>query len=287
MKSILVPTDFSELANNAIEVAIEMSRNTKTTIHLLHTVEILHVWDEVSNYMEIDTSKQEGYSYIHIVTDKANEKLKDVKQRIENEGIECVVAVENGKPYEAVLHYIKYNNISLAIMGTKGSTGLSEVVIGSNAQKIIRKSTCPILTIKKDQKEFSFGHIVLASDFHDEKINSNMEYVAKLASYFNSKVTLLFVATPLNFLGEKEISKNIENLAIKSGLENYSIFIHKSESAEEGIMEYSRLVSPDMVAISTHGKGFLRKLFISNTTEYLANHISTPLLSMPIDFIEK
>ena len=58
MKSILVPTDFSELANNAIEVAIEMSRNTKTTIHLLQTVEILHVWDEVSNYLEIDTSKQ-------------------------------------------------------------------------------------------------------------------------------------------------------------------------------------------------------------------------------------
>jgi len=287
MKSILVPTDFSELADNAIEVAIEISKNTKTTIHLLHTVEILHVWDEVSNYMEIDTTKQEGYSYIHIVTDKANEKLNVIKQRIEKQGVDCVVAVENGKPYEAILHYIKYNNISLAIMGTKGSSGLSEVVIGSNAQKIIRKSTCPILTIKGDQEEVSFDNIVLASDFHDEKINANMEYVANMASYFNSKVALLFVATPLNFSSEKEISENIEKLAVKSGLKNYSIVVHKSESAEEGIMEYCQLRTPDMVAISTHGKGFLRKLFISNTTEYLANHLSTPLLSMPINFSEK
>ena len=287
MKSILVPTDFSELADKAIDIAIDFAKNTQTTIHLLHSVEILHVWSEVSNYMDIDTSNQEGYSYMHIVTEKATEKLNQYKSLIEKEGIDCVVAVENGKPYESVLHYIKYNNINLAIMGTKGVSGISEAVIGSNAQKIIRGATCPILTIKKEQESLFFDNILLASDFHDDKINANIDYVKRLASYFNSNITLLFVATPLNFLSESELKGNIDKIAAKSNLENYNIVIHKAASAEEGIMEYCQLKTPDIVAISTHGKGFFRKLFISNTTEYLANHLSTPLLSMPMNFSEK
>lgn len=282
MKSILVPTDFSELADNAVDIAVDIAKNTNTTIHLLHSVEILHVWSEVSNYISIDASSQDGYSYMHIVTDKAMEKLNEMKKVIEKEGVECVAAVENGKPYESVLEYIQNNDISLVLLGTKGASGVAEVVIGSNAQKIIRGANCPVLTMKEKQEQLNFDTIVLASDFNDEKINANMSYVATLASYFESKITLLFVATPLNFLSEEEIENKIKPLAENAGLKNYNIAIHKAASAEEGIMEYCTKNDPGLVAISTHGKGFLRKLFISNTTEYLANHLSTPLLSMPL-----
>lgn len=282
MKNILVPTDFSELADKAIRSAIKIAKNTNTTLHLVHSVEILHVWSELANYKSIETEKHEGYSYIHAVTDKAIEKLQERKSEIEKEGITCIVAVENGKPYESVLNYIEYNNISLVIMGTKGASGVNEVIFGSNAQKIIRNSKCPVLIIKEDQEALNFETIVFASDFHEDKINANIEYVAKLAKYFGAKVTCLFISTPLNFLSENEIQKNVKSLIDKTTLQNYTIEIHKSESAEEGIMEYCMLNPPGLVAITTHGKGFFRKLFISNTTEYLANHLDAPLLSMPV-----
>lgn len=282
MKNILVPTDFSDLAGQAIETAINLAKNTDTTIHLLHSVEILHVWDELSNYMDIGSGNQEGYSYMHVVKDKSKEKLEEFKKQVEDSGVKCIIAVEDGKPYQSVEQYVEYNDISLIVMGTKGTSGVAEMVLGSNAQKIIRNSVCPVLTIKEGNKVGDFGTILLASDFHEDKANDNIDFVVNFGKNFNSKIILLYIATPLNFLNEDELIKDIEDIAQKRNLKNYTVEVHKAESAEEGISEYCLLNHPDVVAITTHGKGWLRKMFISNTTEYLANHLDTPLLSMPM-----
>ncbi len=285
MKKILVPTDFSELADMAMNIAVNLTKDSNTEVHLLHSIEMLHVYDELSNDLMVE-AKGEGYSYMHVATDRAKQRMNEFKIKLEEKGINCSVEVVSGKPYSAVLNYVDDHDINLVIMGTKGSDGLAEIIIGSNAQKIIRNCNCPVLTVKEGSDNFEFKNIVLASDFNEASAINNISYIGRIAEYFEANVTLLFVATPLNFIGQEELEKKIFDLGEKEGLTNFNVEIFKAESAEEGITEYSQLKQPDVVAISTHGRGFLRKLFISNTTEYLANHLSTPLLSMPLDYEE-
>lgn len=279
---IVIPTDFSPLSDKALDAGIQLAMKLNAEVDIIHTIEINHVWEEVADFSKVEGMISGDYSYMHVAKKIAQKKLDAIQEIFEMNKIKANTIILNGKPHHRIVEYVKENKVDLLLMATHGADGLKEVFIGSNAQRIIRNITCPVLTVKEEDN-VDFSSIVFASDFVEDE-EEVLQYIKTFANYFNAKVTLLKVITPLVFTPDKEILESIATIANKIGFKDFQVEIIQSESVEEGITEYCEKNEVSLVTIATHGKGFFRKVFVSNTTEYLANHLDKPLLSIPFHF---
>lgn len=278
---ILVPTDFSPLSDKACDASIELAKKLNAEIVLVHTIEVNHVWEEVADFSKVEGMIDGDYSYMHVAELLAKKKLKAIQEVFSMNDIRSTSEVLTGKPHHSIVDFVKENSIDLVLMATHGADGLKEVFIGSNAQKIIRNSPCPVLTIKEEN--INLNEVLFVSDFNEEE-DQVFSFLKKFTEFFEARVTFLKVITPLVFTAEDEIKESINTVADKNGFTNYKASVIKSESVEEGITAYCELNDIGFVALATHGKGFFRKVFVSNTTEYLVNHLNKPILSIPFQF---
>ncbi len=148
LKKILVPTDFSENSSAALSYAEKLAEKFGAEIHLLHVI---------SN----DTAVAMGSDGFFSVSDEILQELhaavkKKLAETADSVGNSVKVVTQEmieGAPFAEIVRYAKNNNIDLIVLGTHGRTGISHLLIGSVAEKVVRKARCPVLTIPlKDHK---------------------------------------------------------------------------------------------------------------------------------------
>ncbi|WP_310555724.1 universal stress protein, partial [Flavobacterium sp.] len=161
MKRILVPTDFSENAEHALKVAAQIARDTNGEIFLVHMLEL-------PSQMADAVSGGAAVPEIMLFLNKAHEKLEEVLTRDYLEGIKVSEAVKLESAFEGIIKSSKKNNIDLVVMGSHGTSGFQELLIGSTTEKIVRSSEAPVLVIKHDTNNFKTDRFVFASDFSKE-----------------------------------------------------------------------------------------------------------------------
>ena len=166
-------------------------------------------------------------------------------------------------------------------MGSQGASGLQEMFIGSNTEKVVRKSNVPVLVIKKDVEEFSIEDIVFASDFNVES-KSTFQRVIDFAKLFDARIHLLYVNTIHNFNTSENIEKRISDFMKDFDLKNYTANIYNDISIEKGILSFGRNIDADLIALNTHGRSGLSKLFNGSIGEELANHALRPVITFKI-----
>ncbi len=142
MKRILVPTDFSEHAEDALKVAAQIAKKNNSEIIILHMLELPHQTnDAILGGISIPESM--------LFMKKANEMLDQVSEKPYLDGIEVTEIVKMDKPIHGITQISKEHNIDLIVMGSHGSSGVEELFIGSNTEKVVRNSDIPVLVIKK------------------------------------------------------------------------------------------------------------------------------------------
>ncbi len=146
IKTILVPTDFSELSNEAVDYAYSMAKRIDAKMIFLHTLE----WPDHPD--EMTPMYDEGYAFMK---DRANAMLHDLVERAEKEGLEASAALADGVPFVEIIQAARKNNADMIIMGTHGRTGLSHIMMGSQAERVVRQAPCPVLTVKNPQHTFT------------------------------------------------------------------------------------------------------------------------------------
>lgn len=223
MKSILIPTDFSECAYAATEVAVILAKKNNSKIYLLHVVEIpLTSYDTGMNSFE-------NIPETSFMLDHAKDNMsKLIKEPIFN-GIDVSTIVEFDLTYSRITNEAKNRNVDLIVMGSHGASGFQELIVGSNAERVVRFASCPVLTIKEKTKNFSLANIVFASDFKED----NIPFFNKLSTFFSmfdAHIHLLKVNTALNFETTRESRKLIENYLINHEIKNASIHIYNDDS---------------------------------------------------------
>lgn len=143
IKKILFPTDFSEGAMSALPYAVEMAKTYGAKLYLLHVI--------------YDIVTASGLHVPHTSVDKMYEEmLENAQKELERfglkhrEGLNNVeYSVKRGVPYEEILKFAKDNDIDLIVIGTHGRKGLDRVLFGSTAERVVRNSTCPVLTVRE------------------------------------------------------------------------------------------------------------------------------------------
>jgi nucleotide-binding universal stress UspA family protein len=150
LKKILVPTDFSEYSNNALKYGCALSEKFSSELHLLHVLQ-----DLVAMVPEPGLAFPPPGNYMQELQASAEQALKQLPEDGWACGPTVIRATRNGPPFVEIVRYAREHAIDLIVIGTHGRGGLAHMLLGSVAEKVVRKSPCPVLTVRPDQHQFA------------------------------------------------------------------------------------------------------------------------------------
>ena len=274
MKTILVPIDFSTYSQNALKVAAKIAQRNGSEIHLLHMLELpSQMNDAVSSGVPIPE--------IILFIKKAQEKIEQILSQDFLKEISTVQHIKFENAFSGILSYIKENKTDLIVMGSHGISGIDEVLLGSNTEKVVRLSDVPVLVLKKETTEFKGEHFVFASDFSEE-VKKPFQKMLNFTQIFNAKLSLVMICTPNSFKTTALSEQIINDFVSDFTIDNYTITIYNDTNIEKGIINFSRKVGADLIGLSTHGRTGLAHFFTGSISEDLVNHSIRPIITFKI-----
>ena len=146
LKRVLLPTDFSELSSEATKYACALAEQFDAQLHMLHVHENIVV-PEYAMGIDWDKLAREARS-------AAEAQMEEVLDPAWKEAHKVVKATAEGPPFLEIIRYAKERDIDLIVMATHGRSGVSHMLIGSVAEKVVRKAPCPVLTVRPKGHQF-------------------------------------------------------------------------------------------------------------------------------------
>jgi nucleotide-binding universal stress UspA family protein len=273
IKTILVPTDFSKNASNALDYAIALAKKENSKLILLHAFRISYPTSDIPIPVVIEEVSQ--------IQKESEEKLKKLcNEIIKKKKIKCEFICKEGLAMDVVLESLKKKRPDLIVMGTKGASGIKEIILGSNTAKIIEKSNCPVIAVPESASYKGIKKIAFSTNYKESDIAA-LKKLVEIAKDFNSNLSILHVA---NEEYTKETEKGLMQLFIKSvskkikyGKITYQI--KHGKSLEKVMQDYINKESPDIIAMSTLRRNLIEKLFGISITKKMAYHTKVPLLA--------
>jgi nucleotide-binding universal stress UspA family protein len=274
MKRILVPTDFSEHAEDALKVAAQIAKKNDSEVIILHMLELPH---QMNDAILGGVSIPETMLFMK----KANEMLDEVSGRPYLDGIPVTEIVKMDKPIHGITQVSKDYDVDLIIMGSHGTSGIEELLIGSNTEKVVRNSEIPVLVIKKDILDFKAANIVFASDFSVET-KKPFEKLLNFTNFFDSKIHLVTICTPNSFKPTHVIQKAMHEFISEFNIKDYTTQIYNDTNIEKGILNFSNSINADIIGMCTHGRTGFAHFFNGSISEGLVNHAVRPVITLKI-----
>ncbi len=278
MKKILVPTDFSQPAQFAVETATAIARKARAEVILLHIIETpgtesFNVEGEVS--ISDDWNER---LFMRQMIEKAKNKLSIISQGIERDGVSSSYKLRIGDLLHGIHSIITNQQVDLIVMGTSGRSQFEEFVVGSNTEKVVRNAWCPVLTVHQPPSKGDPKNIVYASSLSDSE-GAFSEVVKNAQALYNATVHLVRINTPMNFTSDNAVKPLMEKFARKLHLLNYTINVYNDETEEKGIIHFANSINADLIALATHGRTGFAHLLAGSIAEAVANHSPRPVLT--------
>lgn len=273
MDTILFPTDFSEVANNAFEYALELADHFDTKIVLLHsfhytTSENLYVPDEFMQALKLEEE------------DSAMDSFKEYEQKIQErlgKEVEIEHIVRYGFPADEILKAIKEVEPEIVVMGTKGTSNVLGNMLGSVCSAVIENGDVPVLAVPDEAKYSGITHITYASNFENEDIEI-LHGLMDFARKFEAKLACVHVKTDDNYWDKVQLEFFNKIYQLELQHNEFDFFILNHEEVEQGLNEFVKSNESDILTTLTHHRGIFQKIFNPSLTRKLALHTHTPLL---------
>lgn len=147
IKTILCPIDFSEISAKALEYAVFLASYHNAELLILHVVEQLH---EFEHYQILVLTPQE---LAEKMEKQAYEELNRLTEQIKKT-VKVETVVRQGKPFVEIIKEAKEKDMDLIVMASHGRTGVSHMLMGSVAEKVVRKASCPVLIVRNKNTQF-------------------------------------------------------------------------------------------------------------------------------------
>ncbi len=277
MTKILVPFDFSEQAQNALDFSLGIaSKFDNVGVEVLHVLEVpASTGFGTMGGGEMIPEMENQIFFIELVN-KRKAQLKDLETQYSTQAYSFTTQLKLGNAFKSISESINAENPDLVIMGSKGASGLEEVLVGSNTEKVVRTAKCPVITIKSAVDPSSFKKIVFASDFRDgeKEIPDRIKQLQKL---FDAELYFVIINTPGNFETSRDAIHRIKTFAKKYQFDHVVAEIYNSNSEESGIIEFAQDIDADLIAMATHGRTGFIHLITGSIAEDVVNHAKRPV----------
>ena len=279
MKKILVPTDFSPCADNAINFAVQLAKAGSMEVILMHSYETMG-----SVYVDYMGANKE---HDRVQMDEAGVKLRDIKNDIQQkEGIEVATTMYDGSVSDTLQKAIDERAIDIVIMGTHGASGLQEKLWGSKTGSVIGKCSVPLVVIPTGYKESNPENILFATH-HFEETDKVLNPIFEIATLFGASVQLAV------FSDDDDDNASIV-MEHTRGIKDYEEKLKKKFNADtltanhltgkefmETMQEYITNHKIDVLAMVTHQRNFFDRIFNPSITKKMAYQTTVPLLVIP------
>ena len=274
MKRILVPYDSSKVSEHALDFACQIADKVGSEIMLLNVIE--HPTADSFKTLGIQDMEPMEQLYIKKMYGTVQEKLAAVVSAAKYADEKIATKIQLGNPFNTIIDQIVEEKMDLLIVGTEGAEGLNEFFVGSNAEKIVRKASCPVITIQDKCELEPIEKIVFASDFQHSDDNF-ITQVKELQATFNAQLNIVKINTPASFTSTRHDMKQMKEFVNKYSISNYTIDIYNYKNEEDGIIYYAEDVKADMIALGTHQRKGVGHFLAGSIAEDVVNHAKVPV----------
>lgn len=278
MITVFVPFDFSQTATHALNFAIGLGKkysNIKITV--FHVVEVPITTGIGSLGGGLDpVADFQSQVFFKEMVEARQQQLKKLEENYGKEHFPLQTQLIIGNAFKGISEAIARAKPDLVVMGSKGASGLEEVLVGSNTEKIVRSAPCPVITIKGETAIDSIKKVVFASDFRDSA-DEVASRIKKIHHLFEPQIYFLIVNTPGNFETSRDSISRIKTYVKKYNFENIKTEIYNSLTEESGILEFAEDNEADMIAMTTHGRTGVLHLITGSIAEDVVNHSKIPV----------
>jgi len=275
MNKILVPVDFSKPSEEALKVASDLARKNNAELHVLHVVEMA---ETLFGTEQFNINDEQLIFFMKM----AKKRFAKFLDKPFLEGLAVKDSVLLGSPTMGINELQEEEKIDLIIMGSNGASGIDEILIGSNTEKVVRHSQVPVLVIKPGLENLEIDNIAFASNFDEENVNA-FHRALSFAESFKANLHLLYVNLPGNqFYSSSEINLQIESFLSKANYKSDKVTIYNDYSIELGVINGAKSLGADVIAMPTHGRKGLSHFFNGSIGEDVVNHSTLPVITFKI-----
>lgn len=263
MNTILIPTDFSSAAINAMNYALDLAAKEESKVILLHVIP----------EQTLKKNTEESIA-------AANEELISLHSQIaESKKIGCERVLLKGEVEKEILRVAEERKPDLVVIGMRGEgEGLSRV-IGRTARKIIENAKCPVMAIPEKASFKEINNITYATDYHQSDMEA-LNKLTEMAGPFNANIKLLHIANndQASDSGADLLEKFRKKVVKTTGYKNFSCRFLPGRNIQKELEEYARHDSTDLLVMSTHHRSIIDRIFGKSITKQVTFHTSVPLL---------
>lgn len=264
LKNILIPTDFSGRAGNALEQAIHLADRMGGRLLILH---VYHRLIAEEDYEDRPDQLEKSIDRKFAKLLKEHPGLNRVPHEFRK---------ERGLSLDNIVETVQNEAIDLLVMATKGAKGFDEIW-GTKTAKIIKRVDVPVFVIPDKTSLKRLKKVGLASDYSTSTVNREIQFLISLAKEMELTVDVI----TLNRDAKNMIRQELDNReVILKKLEEVKLDFHFTyhHSVEEGLVEYSLAHKVDLITILPKSYSFIERLFNESLTEKMTFHSPIPLL---------
>jgi nucleotide-binding universal stress UspA family protein len=266
---ILIPTDFSKCANNAIQYGLEIAAKSGATVTLLN---VLYPFEAVNNNVY-----QALWVEDYIKT--RNVELKKVATRFskktEFSNIKIHEKVGIGFPVQEICQIAEDIKADLIIMGATGASDLAALFLGSNASGVITKTRIPVLIVPTKSKFQTMTTAVFPTDFDLKVSDRSLSALQTLLTAYSASLTMLHILSDEggqpNISGEERVSKKL------GGTSHYFHYLHNS-NVPQAVNKFMESVHATLLISVSHDHSMLHRFFYESVSSTLAYRTRIPML---------
>lgn len=271
MKRILVPCDFSTPALEALKFSIALAAKSKGEVFVLKSIDLPISYESAFGI--------QPYTFDPLVLEEfrsnAKRKFKKLEKQYGKKG-RLHFLLEDGPVAPAILRTIRQKRIDLVVMGTHGVSGLTRFVVGSNTEKVVRRSPVPVIAIRKAPALDGIRKIMFASTFSQGQAHL-IKAIKTLQAFFGATLDLVFINTPTVFLPSGEVQNAMAKYVRHHHLTRYALHIWNDYTDTDGILHYAKDSGADMLLLATHGRRGLSHLLAGSVSENVVNELDMPI----------
>jgi nucleotide-binding universal stress UspA family protein len=281
MKKILVPVDFSDTSINALRIACQLALRSKSAVHIVHVNEMAPNVAPMAEYAYVDTT----YG-VDAQEDEIQERLDalcaELRAEPEFEALVIESELREGLILPVVREVCREEKIDLIVMGTLGASGIKEVVVGSNTERVIRYAECPVLVVPSGITTFNIRNVLVPSTFKPDQ-EEVFRTVKAWQDALGFKVESVYLNNPLLVPTDGSIEAEKNRILERVGMKNVLLHISGFTMFEDNaILNHAYEADADLIIMGTHQRRGVSHMLFGSLTEDTANHTHIPVLAVPI-----
>lgn len=275
IKRILIPFDFSETAELALEHAVFMAKLHKADILLLHVVESFSFASAISSAFGKSQSEFESK-----MESSAKDRLQNLTEKLHHDsGMSVSFKIDSGKIYKKIMSVAEEEKVDIIVMGTHGVSGFQEFLVGSNTYRVVMSAPCPVISVQTHAKKIGFKNIILPID-NSHSSRQKVKHAVEIAKHYNSVVHIAGMMTMTDVDLQRRFEVKIHQ--VRDYFEEHevphTVKVFKTDNTAATTEEFATQVNADLIMIMTDQEG--SGIFMGNFAQQIINHSKIPVMSV-------